>query len=257
MVLSVYGTEVCPYIDSLDDAMVFLIFGVAFSSAVIVKLVLEPLLVDRAFAVRQPSYQFYFDLGLYILVGVSITWFNAAFYQFPVGSGVKIIMGCLTLGAFAGLDNALFRERKIFLTPADADDSEKIFPMTRKLSLVFGLMGLLTVIVVALVIINDMDFMMKNRLSIATKDLQRIVFIDVGFVIGILILLSLRLIRSFARNLDYLLNLQINTLDHVASGELETFVPLVTHDEFRLIAAKTNAMIKGLKGVSSISEETS
>ena len=248
VILGVYGTKVCPYIDSLDNSLVFSLFGIAFSVAAVIKILLESLLVDSAPPMRQPLYQFQFDFVLFIVVGIVITAFNFIFLQFPLGSGVKVIMGCLTLGAFASLDNALYRERKIFLTPEKINDnSEKIFPMTHKLSLVFGFMGILTVIVVALVVINDVDFMMKNRLSLSNKDLQRIVFTDIGFVIGILILLSLRLIQSFSKNLDYLLNLQINTLDSVASGELETSIPLITRDEFRLIASKTNSMIDGLK----------
>ncbi len=248
LTLSVYGTQVCPYIDSLDNSLVFLIFSIGFGIAVLIKLIFEPYLVDKALPIHRPSNQFKFDFSLYILVGIFITAFNFIFLQFPVGSGIKVIMGCLTLGAFASLDNALFRERHAFQEAAPTKgDTEKIFPMTQKLSLVFGLMGVLTVIVVALVVINDMDFMMKNRLSMSTEELKKTVFTDIGFVIGTLVLLSLKLIHSFTQNLNYLLKLQINTLDYVASGELETFVPLITRDEFRLIASKTNSMIEGLK----------
>lgn len=247
LVLTIYGSKVCPYIDSLEFFTVFRIFGVAFLVAIFLKILFENKVVERSKKLYRPTYQMYFDLVLYLVIGSCITIYNFFALDFPIGSGVKVMMGCMTVGAFASLDNALYKERLLFQSHSESEESESIFPMTRRLSLVFAFMGILTVIVVALVVVNDVDFMLKNRQDYDIKTLQRIVFTDIGFVIGVLLVLSLRLIHSFSKNLNYLLSIQIEILDYVACGELDAEVPLVTRDEFRVIALKTNAMIAGLK----------
>ena len=193
-------------------------------------------------------YQFFCDFGLYLAAGILLAVFNTLAFDFPVSSGAKVLMGFITFGVFAGLDNGLQRERCTPPGPARSEvPAEKIFPITRRLTVIFGGIALLTGIMGALVIIKDVDYILANVDSESPAFIRKAVFTDMAFVIGIVLLLSLRLMRAYGENLRRMLDLQIDSLDAVARGDLETRVPIVTRDEFSLIASRTNEMIQTLR----------
>jgi HAMP domain. len=69
---------------------------------------------------------------------------------------------------------------------------------------------------------------------------------EVLFVMGILLALTMILVFSYARNLNILFENQTNVLERVSQGRLDTKVPVVTNDEFAVIAGHTNSMIDRL-----------
>src|SRR5690606_36840434 len=148
---------------------------------------------------------------------------------------------------FAGLDNGLRRERR---TPSPLDrlteTPRKIFPITDRLFVIFVCVGAFTGAVAGLVIVKDIDYLIAHIDDEPHARLRRAIFIDIAFVIGTVLLLAMRLLWSYGRNLAYILRLQIDSLADVSAGKLDTFVPIITRDEFSLIAAKTNRMIASL-----------
>lgn len=247
-VLSLYGIRVCPFIAGLQAWTVILTFVVAFVAAFGLKLLLEPRLMPQGEPFTLSIYQFAIDLGLFVAVGVGVALFNHFVFGFPLESGGKVLVGCAMFGIFAGLDNGLRRERR---TPSPLDrlteTPRKIFPITDRLFVIFVCVGVFTGAVAGLVIVKDIDYLIAHIDDEPHAKLRRAIFIDIGFVIGTVLLLAMRLLWSYGNNLAYILRLQIDGLAQVSAGKLDTFVPIITRDEFSLIAARTNRMIASLR----------
>ncbi len=247
-VLSLYGIRVCPFIAGLQAGMVVATFAIAFGVAFLLKLLFEQRLMQPDEPFLLSLRQFVIDFGLFLAVGIGVSLYNHHALGFPLESGGKVLIGCLAFGVFAGLDNGLRRERH---TPVPLAaliiPPRRIFPITDRLFVVFIAVALLTGAVAALVIIKDVDYLIAHLGEQPGADLRRAVFKDIAFVVGTVLVLALRLLWSYGRNLAHLLNLQIAGLAEVADGNLQTFVPVRTRDEFSLIAARTNRMIAALR----------
>ena len=245
-ILSFYGTRVCPFIDSLPATTVLVVFLAGFSGALVFKAIIEPYFVDHAPAMQQPIRQLVLDMGIYMLAGSVITYIDIVVFNFPAESGYKVIVGCLTFGVFASLDNALLRERENFHAHESQNHSGKIFPITRRIFFAFAVVVVLTGAILGLVVLKDINYIIDNIAREGADILKRAVFIDISFVIGLVLLLSFRLMKSYSVNLNSLFSMQIDALSEVETGEFNTRIPVVTTDEFSLIAKKTNSMIRGL-----------
>ncbi|MCB1876552.1 MAG: GAF domain-containing protein [Chromatiales bacterium] len=246
--LSFYGVRVCPYLESLHWSVVAGVFVLAFGIAATAKYLLEPVLIDSLGAMARPRRQFVFDLVLFLVTGTAVTVFDLLVLGFPVESGLKVIVGCITLGLFAAADNALIRQRAAFASPlADLTELRQVRSMTVRLAGILGMVLILACVVISLVVIKDMDYLLQHATETTGSQLRRSVLIDIGVVAGFILLLSVRLFRSYTENLKALFDAQIRALEEVESGQLQTRVPVVSDDEFGLIASKTNRMITSLR----------
>ncbi|MGQ0799687.1 MAG: adenylate/guanylate cyclase domain-containing protein [Pseudomarimonas sp.] len=248
LVLSFYGVRVCPFIAGLDPLRVVATFAVGFGIAFVLKLLFEHRLMPTGEPFTLSVYQFCIDLCLFVAVGVGIALYNHHVVGFPLESGGKVLVGCAMFGLFAGLDNGLRRERRTPPPLASLTQSPKrIFPITDRLVVIFITIALFTGAVAGMVIVKDIDYLIEHVNDQAHGALRRAVFIDIAFVIGVVLLLALRLLWSYGNNLAFILRLQIAGLGDVSNGKLNTYVPIITRDEFSLIAAKTNRMIAALR----------
>jgi adenylate cyclase len=250
MLLSFYGIAVCPYIDSLPPYVVVLIFIAAFSLHGLMSVVVSVKLIDSSPVDERAFKQFWFELGLYIATGLILGLFNFLIFDFPLESGLKVVVGTLSIGLFASIDNALHRERCMFSerkTTSYADqDTRKIFSVSRKLAFLFSLIMIITAMILMLVLYKDTNYLISEYAS-SPEHVQRAFFMDVLFVMGIIMLFGLRVLYSYSKNLKLLFDNQVDTMTRVGEGDLDIQVPLMTRDEFRLIAQKTNQMIGGLR----------
>lgn len=248
VVLSVYGIRVCPFIAGLETLNVAATFVIGFGAVFLLKLLFEQRLMPAGEPFTLSIYQFAIDFSLFLAVGIGIALYNHNVLGFPLESGGKVLVGCAMFGIFAGLDNGLRRERR---TPAPLHSitvsPRRIFPITDRLFVIFISVAIFTGIVAGLVIIKDIDYLIAHIDDEPHAQLRRAVFIDIAFVIGVVLLLALRLLWSYGRNLAYILRLQVAGLTDVSDGKLDTFVPIITRDEFSLIAARTNQMIATLR----------
>lgn len=197
--------------------------------------------------------QFLLDGGLLIGVGLSIALFNLFFFGFPVIlSGVKIIVGFGTLGLFTGMDLALARERTTILRaisdPEDTRTPEKLSPMTRRFTVFATAATVLLTVIVIMVVERDFAWLAEANITPETiSAAQSSVLLELIFVMGSLLLMIIRLILSYAKNLQILFQNQTGALERVRRGDLSAFVPVRTSDEFGVIAGHTNDMILKLR----------
>ena len=179
-------------------------------------------------------------------------FYNIMVYNFPVVSGLKVVLGCGIAGFFLSLDTALARERAVihraynsnrFLSPP-----KRLYPMTRTFSLVAFAATLFVAAIIGLVISGDVAWLAKiGQSGMSVAQAQQSVTYEVFFVMVVLLVWIVNLIVSYSRNLKLLFENETTVLELVSQGNLSKLVPVATNDEFGVIAGHTNTMINGLR----------
>jgi len=200
---------------------------------------------------RQSTRLLFLDFALFVGAGLAVGVYHHLFWGFPVFSGVEIIIGFATIGLFAALDLSLEWEHRVI---AHTDMAEvhrpgpaSFFPQTRRFAyLSSGIIIFVTMVLLAL-LMRDITWLEAQEK--AAQDLSTLLWAviwEVLFVMGILLVMTLILVFSYARNLKLLFRNQTSVLEMVSRGRLDTKVPVVTNDEFAVIAGHTNVMIDRL-----------
>lgn len=182
--------------------------------------------------------------------GLGVGIYHNLVWGFPVFSGLEITIGFATIGLFAALDLSLAWEHRI-IGAATFDPQrpapESFFPQTRRFAFLASGVIVFVTIVLILLLLRDISWLMAQaQAPLDLGFLLRSVIWEVLFVMGILLMLTMVLVFSYARNLKLLFRNQTNVLELVSHGHLETKVPVVTNDEFAVIAGHTNTMIDRL-----------
>jgi sigma-B regulation protein RsbU (phosphoserine phosphatase) len=213
---------------------------------------LEKLLVLSLPQSSQPKGQFVLDFILCLAVGSAVMVYNITFYNFPPLSGLKVVLGCAIAGFFLSLDTSLARERAVIYQARTGNrilsPPKRLFPMTRKFSLVAIGATLFVAAIIGLVISGDVAWLAEiGQSGMSVAQAQRSVTYEVFFVMLVLLLWVINLIVSYSRNLKLLFENETSVLELVSQGDLSQQVPVATNDEFGVIAGHTNTMISGLR----------
>lgn len=247
--LLIYGVQVCPFLESMPSLLLGSIILGWFVLALALRFFILPRYVDTAPLLVRPGRQFILEFCMVAGAGAGIAAFNTVVYNFPLASGLKILLGSLLFSFFAGADMALQREREnIRESGLHSSPPAKLFPVTRKfmLSSLAGMILVSTVLI--LVIVKDLDWLVTagsdpENLLMASFSVAG----EIVFIMAVLIAMTLNLIISYSRNLKLLFANQTGVLEDVALGKLDRKIPVATGDEFGLIAGRTNEMIDGLR----------
>jgi sigma-B regulation protein RsbU (phosphoserine phosphatase) len=228
------------------------IFLSGFLAAFVVRAPLERWFVLSIAETSQPKRQFVLDFTLCLAVGFAVTFYNIIVYNFPAMSGLKVVLGCGIAGFFLSLDTALARERAVIRQAYKSDrflsPPKRLYPMTRKFSLVALAATLFVATIIGLVIADDVLWLANiGQSGISIAQAQRSVTYEVFFVMVVLLLWVVNLIVSYSTNLRLLFDNETNVLERVSKGDLSKLVPVATNDEFGVIAGHTNTMINGLR----------
>jgi class 3 adenylate cyclase len=246
LILAVYGTRISPYMGQ-PDYISLISYAAPFAVVALLKYLLEPLIIEQVDVLLRPRRQFWFDLSLYLLVGIIIFALQTIYYMQPLGLAIKKIVGTVIIGYFASIDNTLCKERYWFSGGSHTTRTEFRFsPLSNKLSLFLTITMFIGMTITGLVAYIDLGFFaMNDQLDEAT--VMQVFIIDIVFVFGVILALTLRLIHSYSMNMQHIFTTQLDVLRNVQSGDYTEYVPIVTRDEFGLIARQINLMIDGLR----------
>lgn len=246
---SIYGVQVCPFLDSLTTAQLLLPIFVTFTLQGLLRFLLEAQIKKQPLK-HQVSYQFKIDLGLFLICSALLGMYNTLIYNFPLESAGKIVVGLAVLGYLISCELALYKEHQIaeclsaknlHLEPDSAP-----YPLTKKFSWFAAICAISVIGVVFLVINKDLEWLIHTGDSIPLKTSQRYILTEIVFVVGIVMAYILAIIMGYSRNLKFFIRAEHNTLQQVSEGVLNAEVPVTTNDEFGLIAQRTNHMIQSL-----------
>lgn len=249
VLFSVYGAQVCPFLDSLSPLQLVLPILLTFALQLVVRQRAWRWLAEQPVK-QQVKLQFRLDLSLFVVGGIGLAAYNFLIYQFPFESGGKVLVGTLVLGFLIACELALHREQQLALQLAEQgahiQPDSSPFPLTRKFSWFASACAVAVVGVVFLVINKDLEWLVHTGDSIPIQTAQRYILTEIAFIVGIVMAYVLAVILAYARNLKLFIETQNKALAAVARGDLNAQVPVTSNDEFGLMAAHTNATIQSL-----------
>lgn len=245
-----YGVQVCPFIESLTSVQLatplIIIVGIQYLlRSIIVNRIIE----NTPYEIRVMR-KFQLEWALFLFSGILLTFSNSIFYDFPVASGLKMILGFATVGFFVSIDVALQEEHRLALFFRRQDitivPKKSYFPLVKKFS-TFAIASILFLIsIFFLVISKDLKWLAEIGQQITMSQAQRSVMIEFAFIGAVMLGYMLIVILSYARNLQHFFNSENQVLEEATAGNLENFVTVSTNDEFGVMAHHTNIMIDTL-----------
>jgi len=255
VVLTYYGIEVCPFLETLYTFELLTILATAFAISGVCRALILHRLENNSppheVNLQKPWQYLQIDIAMWLLTGILVTTWNAYHYHFPVESGFKVILGCMTLGIFSASYLALKVEYELIQCLSE-DNTQTLthhgsfFSITTKF-LIFTILST-TVVTGVLLLLIYKDFVYVIDTLSMDKPFEFIWIVrEILFVIFVLLFGSFAVARQYSRNLHLMFELQLKSFGAVERGNYETFVPVVSHDEFGIIAKQTNQMIVGLK----------
>ncbi|MBT5828674.1 MAG: hypothetical protein HOH77_00665, partial [Candidatus Latescibacteria bacterium] len=241
VILTYYGIEVCPFLETLSPYELITVFTVAFAiSGTFRMFVLSRLQSSNELDLQKPWQYLQVDLTMWLLTGILVTGWNAYHYAFPIESGLKVILGCITLGIFSASYLALKVEHELIQSLSDKGnvltltDRGKFFSITTKF-FIFTILSI-TVVTTVLLLLIYKDFIYVIDTLSMDKPFEFIwVAREILFVMAILLIGSFAVARQYSRNLKLMFELQLKSFGAVEKGNYETFVPVINHDEFGII----------------------
>ncbi len=229
-----------------------IIISLSFLSLLICRPFLYRFFITEATESIQARRAFIIDFSICILAGIIISIRNRIVLEIPIFSLLSLFIGCIIAGFFIGLDSALSQERSLILSATKKKSSvrlsKRFYPLTRRFTLIAVTASVFVAMVLILVFTRDVEWLAASpHTEQALYDAQLSVITEIIFIISVLMILIVNLIFSYSRNLSLLFQNQTKVLELVRKGDLHSKVPVVTHDEFGVIASHTNHMIDGLR----------
>lgn len=257
IVMTVYGGQVCPFLETLTlwewGATLLVGFLVAYAvrTWVVTKLT-APTAPDGVERYSGRS-QFVLEFLPFPVLGFGVAVFDSIYYGFPlVDSGLaSVLVGATLVGIFAAIDLSLEAERRIIVSLTKQARSlargRRFFPLTRKFAVLASLLLLAMIIVVLMVLSHDLTDSMSFSTMMESGRARVMLMLEMGFVMAVFLLIALDLIFSYSRNLRLLFENEIRALEKTDLGHFTGYVPVATNDEFGIIADYTNRMIDSLR----------
>lgn len=199
----------------------------------------------------QSTTLFFIDFLLFTCAGIGVGIYNTLVLGFAWFSGVEVAIGFAAAGLLPALDLSLEWEyRSIRRVAGDVPDHPRnmeLSPQTRKFTIVSCTIIIFVSLVLLAIIWRDISWVAgQGHSPIMLDELLKTIVYEVLFIMAIILVMTLLVIFSYSRNLKLLFGHQTKVLELVSRGILNQKVPVVTNDEFALIAGHTNVMIDHL-----------
>jgi HD-GYP domain-containing protein (c-di-GMP phosphodiesterase class II) len=251
VILALYGARVCPFLDTLSPAQLAL----PIAGALLVQFGARGPAWRRAVETASDKTKgvraFFVEFGLFLLSGLGLAVYNRLVHGFPAESGIKVVLGFVTVGYFAAVDLALERERRLArdlqASGRHLELDERFFPLSAKLALFASLCAGYVAMVFFLVVVKDLDWLSQVGRTVSFRDAQVSILKEVTFIAAVILAHVINVIVSYSKNLRVFLDNQSRVLAAATAGRLDGAVPVSSNDEFGLIAKHTNAMIRSLR----------
>ncbi len=253
VILAIYGGQVCPFLESLTLAQ---LLG-PILAVLVLQYLLHRSLQRRIMLKTALKYQarrvFQSELAMFFTAGAVLMLFNRFWFDFPLESGLKVVLGLTVLGYFIAIDLALERERTIAATlqaqGIHIEPDAEFMPLTRKVAWFASVSVIAILSIVFLVINKDLDWLVDSNHGLALADARRAILGELIFVIAVMLPYIINTIHSYARNLHLFLDAENGVLNAASNGHLDSQVPVSSNDEFGLMAERTNTMVRNLRGI--------
>jgi len=250
-----YGIQVCPFIESLSiyqfAASLFGMIALQF----IIKRTLYHKYLSQFSIAKVSRYLFILELSLFLFTSLVLTFYNTLVYSFPIGSGLKLMLGLLVLGFFSAIIFSLAWEKRLIdsskVSKQQIPLEENYFPISQKLTFFVSLLIFGTMAVLLLVLNKDLDWIAQLGSDVSLFEAKQAVLAEIVFIAVTLLLYILYIIHTYSKNLGSFLNSEKEILKSAMQGNFDKLLPIFTNDEFGEMAHYTNNMILGLRAITS------
>ena len=237
---------------TLSPVYLGIIIAVGFLTLLSTRQFLLRKIVYSADQFEQPKRAFFVEFIICMCAAFLIMTYQYLVLNFPLGSTVSLLIGCIIAGFFIGLNSSLIKEREVISNAAKNGAyvfrSIRYSPITLKFTLIAATTFVFVCLVLILVFSRDVEWLANTAQDAdSIMNAQLSVIYEVLFIMGVLMILIFNLIISYSQNLKLLFNNQTVILEKVRQGDLRSKVPVATQDEFGVIAEHTNHMIDGLR----------
>lgn len=251
LVLGIYGVQVCPFLETLSLIQLVLPILVALAVQLRLRGPLRTRWVLTAAERDQGGRVMALELGLFLAGGLGLALYNALVHQFPLESGLKVVVGMGALGFFAATDLTLAWQRgqleRYRRHGGQMELARRFFPLSGRIGLFAASCVLLATGIILLLINKDLIWLTEGR-HIPIAEARMAILGEIAFVVTLLLLHIFNVIRAYARNLHAMFDNQNEVLGQVIAGDLDRHVAVGSNDEFGLMAERTNRMIDSLRG---------
>lgn len=191
------------------------------------------------------------DLLAWLVAGMLMAAVYLIYFKAPIPTGARILFACLCFGLFGGMLSLLSTEKRIMawlktIKLEATPPPKRIFSVSNKMILFFVITLLTMAITIVMMVSQDITYLLTNK-DVLGPEMYSGVFKEILFTFVVLVLLGLIILGRYSQNLKRILAIQVEAMDDITKGEYDTQVPVVSNDEFGIIAAKTNDMVTGLK----------
>jgi len=244
VLFAIYGVQVCPFIEAISP--------IQLMTPLLLVYPLRMFLIERLvseLSERPVALQLAIDLSVFVVAGIGLAGLNWLAYDTPWHSNAKAIIGMTMFGLFVAIDLALQTERQLLTKMIERSQSiefSKIVSFSQKFSLLAILVIVSMAFVLFLVINKDLDWLLSEGIALGIKESRNSILLEISLVMAVFLTYSVRIVLSYAKNLMMYLSQQTQALSAVSQGDLSVRVPVVSQDEFGLMARDTNVMIARL-----------
>jgi len=199
---------------------------------------------------EQSTRSFKLNLFMFLATATALTLYNTITYDFPIASGLKVMVGLGSLGFFAATV-ALKQERIVARLIAEngqfLDPEVGYFPLTTKIAL-FAAVSITLVIGVFMLLVNkDLSWLVEVGDTINMADARIAIIKEFAFVFIVIFPHTINIILSYSKNLRGFFDSDNGLLKSVTAGDLSGSVPVGTNDEFGVMAKHTNLMVERIR----------
>ncbi|MGQ3354143.1 MAG: HD-GYP domain-containing protein [Phreatobacter sp.] len=240
--VTVYGYSVCNFINGLEVSL----WAATLVPVLMGQWGLRTVIARRVSAAspdRRPQLAFFGELSVFVIGGSVVGIVNTLFHGFPPGSGLKAMLGFVTIGLFAGLDQGFVRTRLRFEEggmPPFAGAPRA--PFAVRLGLSFGLVMALVLGVVSLLVLRGIE-------DGAVRDVDgfRRLIVEFAFVFVIILCYVANCAREVEKLLAKAVSEQVVTLGEARDGRVRRRAVIGTHDEIGFVSAEINRLLDELE----------
>ncbi len=248
VVLSVFAMR--SFGSEIDQAGFWLILSIAapFLFLSLIRGYLERKFVGNKKSIDRPKSQLLLDISLFAFAALVIVCTQFALKNVDYLLLLKMFVWSMIIGYFASIDSALYRMRGNFKSQ-DAHNNqlnEQTVPIAHRLNIFLSVTVLIVAVGMGLSAYTYMS-LDTSAIKASSVDIRESFIIDTLFILGIIVALATRIIFSYSINVQRLFEHQMDVLRRVEQGDLQRYVPVLTHDEFGVIAQQTNRMIDQLR----------
>lgn len=247
LVLSIFAFRGTADYQEYPKYYIILLITLPYFIAGIVRTLLEPAVVLTVPPLDRSRRQLYLDLGLFAAIAVVLFASELFIYKRPADVALKSGIWALVIGYFASIDSTLHRVRSSHDHHSDsAPLNGRGLPVSQKLSIFLSITVLLIMATMAISAYGYINID-TSLPSTTVSQVRQEFIVETLFILGIVITLTTRVIVSYSTNLQTMFDTQIEMLQNVQEGELDKHVPVLSQDEFGIIAQQTNLIIDQLR----------